>query len=81
MNNMQVKGYNGNVNLKRKGTDVEFSQEMISEFLKCAKDPIYFSEKYIQIVHVDHGLIPIKMRFYCSQSILYCTRSSSSFCN
>ena len=61
---MQVKGYNGNVNLKRKGTDVEFSQEMISEFVKCAKDPIYFSEKYIQIVHVDHGLIPIKMYDY-----------------
>jgi len=64
VNNMQVKGYNGNVNLKRKGTDVEFSQEMVSEFIKCAKDPIYFSEKYIQIVHVDHGLIPIKMYDY-----------------
>ena len=64
MSSIQAKGYNGNVNLKRKGTDVEFSQEMISEFLKCAKDPIYFSEKYIQIVHVDHGLIPIKMYDY-----------------
>ena len=63
-NNIQAKGYNGNVNLKRKGTDVEFTQEMVSEFLKCAKDPIYFSEKYIQIVHVDHGLIPIKMYDY-----------------
>ena len=37
---------------------------MVAEFLKCAKDPIYFSEKYIQIVHVDHGLIPIKMYDY-----------------
>jgi hypothetical protein len=64
VSSIQAKGYNGNVNLKRKGTDVEFSQEMISEFLKCAKDPIYFSEKYIQIVHVDHGLIPIKMYDY-----------------
>lgn len=64
MSSIQAKGYNGNINLKRKGTDVEFSQEMISEFLKCAKDPIYFSEKYIQIVHVDHGLIPIKMYDY-----------------
>jgi len=64
VSNIQAKGYNGNINLKRKGTDVEFSQEMISEFMKCAKDPIYFSEKYIQIVHVDHGLIPIKMYDY-----------------
>jgi hypothetical protein len=37
---------------------------MISEYLKCSKDPIYFAEKYIQIVHVDHGLIPIKMYDY-----------------
>jgi hypothetical protein len=58
------RGYNGNLNLKRKGTPIEFNQEMIQEFLKCAKDPIYFSEKYIKIVHVDHGLIPIRMYDY-----------------
>ena len=61
---MQAKGYNGNVNLKRKGTPIEFDQDMISEYIKCANNPIYFSEKYIQIVHVDHGLIPIKMYDY-----------------
>ena len=58
------RGYNGNVNLKRKGTPIEFSNDMISEYLKCAADPIYFAEKYIQIVHVDHGLISIKMYDY-----------------
>ena len=59
-----IKGYNGNVNIKRKGMTIEFDQEMVTEFLKCAKDPTYFSEKYIKIVHVDHGLIPIKMYDY-----------------
>ena len=58
------RGYNGNVNLKRKGTPIEFTNDMVAEFLKCAQDPIYFSEKYIQIVHVDHGLIPIQMYDY-----------------
>ena len=58
------RGYNGNVNLKRKGTPIEFTNDMVAEFLKCAQDPIYFSEKYIQIVHVDRGLIPIKMYDY-----------------
>lgn len=58
------RGYNGNVNLKRKGTPIEFSNDMISEYLRCAADPIYFAEKYIQIVHVDHGLISIKMYDY-----------------
>ena len=64
MSSILDRGYNGNVDLKRKGTPIEFSNEMVAEFLKCAKDPIYFSEKYIQIVHVDRGLIPIKMYEY-----------------
>lgn len=58
------RGYLGNENLKRKGTDVEWTEDKIQEFIKCAKDPIYFAEKYIQIVHVDHGLIPIRMYEY-----------------
>ena len=63
------KGYNGNVNLKRKGTPIEFSQEMVKEYLKCVSDPVYFAEKYIQIVHVDHGLIPIKLYDYQEEII------------
>ena len=59
-----IKGYNGNTNIKRKGMSIEFNQDMIQEFVKCAGDPIYFSEKYIKIVHVDHGLIPIRMYDY-----------------
>jgi hypothetical protein len=64
MNQVIDKGYNGNTNLKRKGIPIEFTSDMIQEYLKCAKDPVYFSEKYIQIVHVDHGLIPIRMYDY-----------------
>src|SRR5210317_201223 len=60
----QIKGYNGNTNIKRKGMSIQFDQEMIAEYMKCAKDPIYFAEKYIKIVHVDHGLIPIRMYDY-----------------
>ena len=58
MSNTLDRGYNGNANLKRKGTPIEFTQDMVGEFIKCANNPTYFSEKYIQIVHVDHGLIP-----------------------
>jgi len=58
------RGYNGNTNLKRKGVAIEWTSERLQEWLKCAKDPIYFAEKYIQIVHVDHGLIPIRMYDY-----------------
>jgi len=58
------RGYNGNVNIKRKGVSIEWTQDKIEEFVKCAKDPVYFAEKYIKIVHVDHGLIPIAMYDY-----------------
>lgn len=56
--------YLGNSNLKRQGVAIEWTPDMIQEFVKCSKNPIYFAEKYIQIVHVDHGLIPISMYDY-----------------
>jgi len=58
------RGYNGNANLKKKGTAIEWTEDKVQEFIKCAKDPIYFAQKYIQIVHVDHGLIPINLYDY-----------------
>jgi len=61
---MSDRGYLGNENLKRKGTNIEWTEDKVQEFIKCAQDPIYFAEKYIQIVHVDRGLIPIRMYDY-----------------
>ena len=58
------RGYNGNANLKKKGQVIEWTQDKIQEFVKCAKDPSYFAEKYINIVHVDRGLIPISLYDY-----------------
>lgn len=58
------KGYLGNQNLKGKNAQIEFTPEMIREYVKCSKDAIYFAEKHIKIVHVDHGLIPIKLYDY-----------------
>lgn len=57
-------GYLGNANLKKIGEEIEWTPEMLKEYMKCAQDPIYFSEKYIKIVHVDHGLIPMDMYDY-----------------
>ena len=69
------KAYLGNVNLKRKGVKIEWTQEMVQEFMQCAKDPIYFAERYIQIVHVDHGLIPIDLYDYQREIIQKTTDS------
>jgi len=73
--NQIEKGYLGNLNLKRKGVSVDWDKEKIKEFLKCAKDPVYFSEKYIQIVHVDHGLIPIVLYDYQKEIIEKITKN------
>jgi hypothetical protein len=53
--------YLGNPNLKKANTQMEFTQEQILEFIKCKNDPVYFTQNYIQIVTLDHGLQPFKM--------------------
>ena len=59
MNNNEV--YLGNPNLKKANVPHEFTEHEILEFQKCAKDPLYFIQNYIQIVSLDEGLIPFKM--------------------
>lgn len=61
---MATQTYNGNINLKRKGIAIQWTEDKVSEYIKCAKDPAYFSEKYIKIVHVDRGFIPIELYDY-----------------
>jgi len=58
------KGYLGNLNLKRANVPIEWDEEKILEYDRCSRSPVYFAERYIQIVHVDHGLIPIKLYDY-----------------
>ena len=58
---MSTDAYLGNPNLKKVNTPVEFTEEQIVEYQKCANAPLYFMEKYIQIVSLDEGLIPFKM--------------------
>ena len=53
--------YLGNPNLKKVNTPVSFTKEQIVEYQKCANDPIYFMETYMQIVCLDEGLVPFKM--------------------
>lgn len=63
------KGYNGNPLLKKTSKNIEWTPELIDEYVKCRDDPIYFAEKYIKIVHVDHGLIPIELYDYQKEII------------
>ena len=56
--------YLSNPNLKKVGVDIEFTQKQIEEYVKCAKDPIYFIRQFVKIIHVDHGLIPLDLYEY-----------------
>jgi hypothetical protein len=53
--------YSGNPQLKKANVSIEFNAEQIDEYLKCKKDPVYFSKKYVKIVNLDEGVIPFRM--------------------
>jgi hypothetical protein len=63
------RGYNGNPLLKKVRRSMSWTKEQFEEYIRCAQDPIYFAEKYIKIVHVDHGFIPIKLYDYQKEII------------
>ena len=54
------KGYLGNPNLKQIGEQIDFTQEQVVEYAKCAKDPIYFLENYAKIVVLGKGAVPFR---------------------
>ena len=54
-------GYLGNERLKRVGIELSYTEEQVSEILKCTEDPVYFIKTYVKIVNVDHGLVPFNM--------------------
>jgi len=53
--------YLGNPNLKKAGTQIEFTKKQIDELIKCKNDPIYFATNYIKIISLDEGLVPFEM--------------------
>lgn len=62
MTDKQDKGaYLGNPNLKSANVPVQFTEEQVSEYMKCAEDPVYFIKKYVRIVNLNEGLIPFDL--------------------
>ena len=53
--------YRDNPLLKKSGVKIDYTQEQVDEYIKCAKDPVYFAEHYMKIVNVDEGLMKFKM--------------------
>ena len=63
--------YLGNPNLKKTNTVVEFTKDDIKEYHKCAQDPLYFIENYVQIVSLDEGLVPFEMYDFQRGMVLF----------
>jgi len=56
--------YLGNPNVKRDGVIQEWTKELIQEYYKCSKDPVYFAEKYCKVISLDRGLVPFMLYPY-----------------
>jgi len=57
----QTEVYLGNPNLKKAGTEIQFTKKQVQEWIKCKDDPLYFACKYMQIINLDEGLVPFEM--------------------
>ena len=61
--------YLGNPNLKKSNVNINYTEEQVKEFVKCAKDPVYFMKKYCQIQHPTRGRIPFKLYPFQEKSL------------
>ena len=51
------KSYLGNPNLKRSGVSVQWTPELVQEYIKCKQDVVYFVTKYMKIININKGLV------------------------
>ena len=61
--------YLGIESLRAKGENIEYTQEMIDEWVKCSQDPLYFIEKYVLIDDNNGGLVNIQLYSYQKEFI------------
>ena len=53
--------YLGNPRLKKAGINIDYTEEQITEIVRCSKDIEYFCKTYMKIVSVDEGVVPIEV--------------------
>ena len=63
------KGYKGNVLLKRANQSIEWTPELVAEYVKCSEDPVYFIENYMKIINVNDGLVNFKLYEYQKEMV------------
>jgi hypothetical protein len=61
-NNQQ--GYRNNPKLKPPGVELQYTEEQLKEYVKCANDPVYFCKKYVKVKTLDKGIMPFELYDY-----------------
>lgn len=59
--------FRGNDQLKSKGVAIEWTDELLAEYIRCRDDIVYFANHYMKIVTTDGDLITIGLRDYQEQ--------------
>lgn len=57
-------GYKGNVLLKKTNQNIEWTEDLVQEYVKCQQDPVYFTENYMKIISINDGLTSFHMYEY-----------------
>jgi hypothetical protein len=57
-------GYRNNPKLKPPGVELQYTEEQLREYVKCAKDPVYFCSKYVKVKTLDKGVMPFELYDY-----------------
>ena len=70
--------YLGNPNLKKSNVNINYTEEQVKEYVKCANDPLHFIRTYVRIVNVDKGLVSFEP--YPFQQKMIHTFTNNRFC-
>jgi hypothetical protein len=62
--NNNNQGYRNNPKLKPPGVQLQYTEEQLKEYVKCANDPVYFCSKYVKVKTLDKGVMPFKLYDY-----------------
>lgn len=64
-----LRGYNGNSLLKRSDQVIEWTPDLIQEYVKCSEDVVYFTETYMKIINIDRGLVNFELYDYQKEMV------------
>jgi len=68
--------FKGNSNIRGHRSAYKYTKEELAEYMKCAEDPAYFIENYVQIIDLDRGLVNFKLYDYQKEMIdTYCNHN------